>query len=181
MSASLLVDLGSTCQMLPSLTSTALVSGWAAYGSGSYVGQIVDMLNADTFTNVFAAGQSVTSGPLKLGIQTSDDTVSGNFTDPTSGLQVMPTVFSSGGILLIGQSGIAPGIFGVGEGVSGQFLLSGFFAAGAFLRPHRYARLFIQSGSLYDGALQAGFIGNYRTVGSGGGFSYSPASGAVNV
>lgn len=183
MSANLVVDLFSNCQMYPSLPGAAVVSpsGFMDGLSGQLVGDIVDMINADTFTNVYVAGKSVTSGPLRVGIQTSDDaTTSGSFTDPTSGLQIMPTNFSSGGWLIIGQSGTNPGIFNPGDSVSGQFLLSGFMAAAGFLRPHRYCRLVYGSG-FADGPIQAGFIGNLRTVGSGGGFSFSPTSGVVSV
>lgn len=182
MSANLVVDLFNTCQTAVSLPGGIVVSpsGFIAGLSGRAVGDVVDMINSDTYCNVFVAGRSVTSGPLRVGIQTSDSTLSGTFTDPTSGLVQMPTNFSSGGWLIIGQSGTNPGILNAGDGVSGQFLLSGFMTGGAFLRPHRYARLILGSG-FYDGDIQAGFISNNRTTGSGGGFTFSPTSGTVNV
>ncbi len=182
MSANLVVDLFNTCQMMPSLPGAAALSpsGFFDGLSGVLVGNSVDLINADTFCNVYVAGNSVTSGPLRVGVQCSDTDTSGLYTDPTSGLQIMPTNFSSGGWLIIGQSGATPGIFNPGDSTSGQFFLSGFLAAAAFLRPQRFARLILGSG-FQDGPLQAGFISQYRTVGSGGGFSFSPSSGAVNV
>ncbi len=182
MSANLVVDLVNTCQIGASLPGVITItpSGLVAGLSGVAVGDIIDMLNSNTYTNVLVLGRSVSSGPLRVGVQTSDTTTSGSFTDPTSGLVQLPTNFSSGGWLVIGQSGVAPGLLNAGEGVSGQYLLSGFATGGAFQRPHRYARLILGSG-FYDGEIQAALIGNLHTTGSGGGYSYSPSSGVVNV
>ena len=117
-------------------------------------------------------------------MQTAAATTSGSFTDPTSGLPVFPTPFVSGGLLVIGSgawaaAGDVGGIFG--SGVSGQNVLSGFFAAAAFQRPHRYARVNTLAGFMDWCTPQAGFIGQRPTVGSGQGFSYSPGSGTINV
>lgn len=184
MSANLIVDIGNTAQSLPSLPGAVVLSpsGMLAGLSGQLVGVIADMLHANTHTNVYVAGRSYTSGPLLVGVQTSPSTTSGDFTDPTSGLAgvQLPTWFSSGGWLRIGQSGTNPGTKNAGNGVSGQFLLSGFVEFAAFQRPHRYARLIFGSG-FYDGRLEAGFVGQFRTTGSGGGFSLAPGSGNVSV
>lgn len=68
-------------------------------------------------------------------------------------------------------SGAAP-IFGSGGGV----------AFGAFLRPHRWARLIrLSGGSLPGASLIAGFVSQLKTTGSGGGYNYSPTSGSVLV
>ena len=182
MSANLIVDLSSTTQSVPSLPGAVVLSpsGMLAGLSGQLVGVIVDMLHADTFTNVYIAGRSYTSGPLLVGVQTSPNTTSGNFTDPTSGLAQLPTWFSSGGWLQLCRSGTAPGTKNNGEGVSGQFALSGFVEFAAFQRPHRYARLVFGSG-FYDGRIEAGFVGQYHNTGSGAGFSLAPGSGSVSV
>ncbi len=180
MSASYLVDLGGTCALAPSLPGSVAPSpsGLQAGLSGQLVGDICNLIYANAATQVYVQGKSVNSGPLVIGVQTSDSTTSGTFTDPTSGLPVMPSWFSSGGFLRIGLSGQAP----LSDQVSGQFLQSGFLVSAFFQRPHQYARLFIASGQgRYDGPVAAGFIGQLRTTGSGGGFSYSPGSGAVNV
>ncbi len=178
MSANLLVDLGNTCQLAPSLYSGNGVSGQVCGLSGMIVGEIVDMLHSDTYCNVYINGKAVfASGNLIIGVQSSDALTSGSFTDPTSGLSVLPTVFQSGGVVWI-NSGSTGGV--LGALTSGQAVLSGFMASAAFQRPGRYARLVFMSG-FYLGTLQAGFISQFKTTGSGGGFSYSPSSGTVNV
>lgn len=183
MSANLVVDIGGTCVTLPSLPGGAALSpsGQFCGLSGQLVGDIVDLLNANTFTNVYVHGQQigVGSGPLLIGIQTSDSTASGSFTDPTSGLPpgAMPTAFSSGGWLIVGSGG---GV--LSAQVSGQNVNSGFCAAAGFLMPHRYARLLIGSGSTYIGPVAGSFIKQQKTTGSGGGFSQSPlAATPINV
>lgn len=176
MSANLVVDLFNTCQMAFSFRS-GILSGETAVR----IGDIVDMLSADTNTQLFVVGRSTGSGPLLVGVQTSPDTTSGNFTNPISGLSQFPGAFRSGGYLIIGSGPATDTRLGIfGSGVSGQIIQSGFVAASHFQRPHRYARVIIGSG-LYDGYLQAGFIGNLRTTGSGGGATQSPGSGAVSV
>lgn len=180
MSASLLVDLGNTCQMGVSIQDTALLSGsFIANGSGTIIGQTVDMLNADTYTNLYGAGVSA-SGRLRLQVQVSDSDTSGNFFDPTSGFSQLPGAFQSGTILWI-NSGLDNGT--LGPIISGHCIASGWMEAQGFIRPGRYARVNVlsEASAQYAGALNAGFIGNYRTTGSGGGFSFSPSSGSVNV
>ena len=149
--------------------------------SGIMVGAIVDLVNANTACQLIAMGNGFGSGPLILAVQCSDNTTSGSFTDPTSGLAQLPGAFSSGGQLIIGSGpGAFVGLFN--SGVSGQGILSGWMGASLFQRPQRYARVLVASG-FYDGTLVAGFLSNLRTTGSGGGFSASPLSGntAVNV
>lgn len=137
--------------------------------------------------------------------------MSGSFTDPTSGLAQLPTWFSSGGVLVINSGfATVPGQLGasgqqvagypqgtlpfgptpvnqgqngpafVGSGAIPEFA-SGGIAFAAFQRPYQYCRLVVLSGATQVNFLQAGFISNLRTVGSGGGFSYQPQLGTVNV
>lgn len=193
MSANLAVDLGKTCLARPSFPSAAVAAdGGIAISSGGVVsslsgvmiGDIVDLRDADTYCNVWAAGRTLGSGPLLLQVQDSNATTSGSFTDPTSGLTQFPTPFVSGGILVIGSgawaaAGDVGGIFG--SGVSGQNTLSGFFAIAAFQRVGRYARVNMLSGFMDWANCQAGFISQFRTTGSGAGYSYSPGSGTLSV
>lgn len=171
MSASMLVDLGNTCLMGFSQPGA---SGIVNACSGVSIGLSVDLLNANSFCNLVVAGRPSISGDITLQVQCSDFDTSGSFVDPTSGLAQMPTVFTSGGIVSI-QSG---GVFGAF--VSGQSPFSGFIAGAGFQRPFRYARVNVLSGN-YVGPLVAGFISQLKTVGSGGGFSFLPGSGTVNV
>lgn len=185
MSASLVIDLGNTAQMSVSIGLGGAGSGLIYPASGAVIGQSISLRNADTFCNLFAAGNAVfTSGQLRLQVQCSDTDTSGNFTDPTSGLPstAFPTSFQSGGILWLnsgGTGGSSGGLFG--GFVSGQAIQSGWAVAGGFQRPFEFARVNVLSGDFYAGTLVAGFISQYRTTGSGGGFSYSPSSGTVNV
>ena len=190
MGASLAVDLGKTTQHLLSFPSPAvaadggiaITSGGAMSSlSGVLIGDIVDMRDSDTYCNLLVLGRGFGSGPLLVGVQTSPDTTSGNFTDPTSGLPQFPDPFQSGGWLIIGSGPATDSRLGVfGSGVSGNYILSGFATFAAFQRPDRYARVVIGSG-FYDGLLYAGFVSQLRTTGSGGGFTYAPGSGTVNV
>ena len=192
MSASLLVDLGQTCQLqysFPSRQTQAdqgilITSGGAISSlSGVLIGGTVDLLQSDTYCNLFAMGIGFGSGPLVIGVQTSPDTTSGNFTDPTSGQTAfLPTAFASGGVIIIGSGPTgASGFLGTfSSGYSGSIIGSGWMAAAAFLRPHRFARAYVASG-FYDGTLMVGFISQLRTTGSGGGFAYAPTSGTVSV
>src|SRR5689334_15724375 len=130
MSASLLVDAFNTVQFVPSVVGDPVLSGVgpspASGGSSpiSIVGGVCDMLLSDTYTNLYVAGGLCRSGgPLVVGVQTSDSTTSGTFTDPTSGLAALPGAFTSGGL------------FTVASGT-----LSGFMTGPGFQRPHRYAR-----------------------------------------
>ena len=196
--ASFLVDLGQTCLIQDSLVvgpvgAGVSPSGQAAGLSGVVVGMSVDMIDANTFTNLFIGGVGVvpTSGPLIIGVQTSDTDVSGNFTDPTSGQTgtlsgswPFPTAFQSGGMVVLNSGGTG-GTFHTFR--SGHAIASGFMEAAGFLRPHRYVRaLFISGtagagGNQYVGQLQVGFIAELRTTGSGGGFDYKPGSGGAVV
>ena len=131
---------------------------------------------------------------------------SGTFTDPTSGLAAFPNNISSGGIWWVnsglysvvqggGLSGtMNVGTFGAGIDnifngmgpnglpLSGSWpaMGSGGIAFSAFQRPSRFARLNVLSGAAAVSVI-AGFVANLRTTGSGGGFTLSPGSGAVNV
>lgn len=181
MSASLLVDLQNTCQQGVSIAAPSFpTSGGAIALSGGIIGQVVDMINANTFCNLQLVGQaSFPSGELRVAIQDSDSTASGTFTDPTSGLAQIPPPFVSGGILYLNSGGVGGGTFGALT--SGQALASGFAVAAGFQRQHRYVRAVFFGSGAYCGPLQATFISNLKTTGSGGGFSYSPGSGVVNV
>lgn len=177
MSASTLVDLGHTCQLFPSVGS-----GLVFVASGGIIGLTADLINADTWCNLYAAGFPITtSGQLRLQVQTADATTSGSFTDPTSGMAAadIPPPMFSGGIVWI-NSGAAVG--GTLNGaVSGQFIQSGFMIGAGFTRVGRYARVNVVSGDFYNGFLNAGFVTNYKVIGSGGGFTLAPGSGTVSV
>lgn len=186
MSASYLVDLGNTTG--PQFAASA---GSFFAASGANVSNIVDMLSYNSFTNLAITGiWQYPSGELRVQVQTSDDTVSGNFTDPTSGLTQMPTSFQSGGIIFLNSGGgnttTAPsdftgkgGIFG--SFVSGQCVYSGFVAAAGFQRPGRYARSIVLSGGFVNLVGGIAFVSQLKTTGSGGGFSLAPGSGSVAV
>lgn len=186
MSASYLVDLGNTTG--PQFAASA---GNYFAASGANVSNIVDMLNYNSFTNLVITGfWQYPSGELRVQVQTSDDTVSGNFTDPTSGLSQMPTSFASGGQLFFNSGGgttatapaasfVQGGIFG--PFVSGQCVFSGFVGAAGFQRPHRYVRSIVISGGFVNMLGGFAFIAQSKTTGSGGGFSLAPSSGSVSV
>ena len=171
MSASYLVDLGATVQHLPSIAPAAGVDGTPA--SGLIIGIPVDMLYSDTYTNIVVPGGVSLSGAFRIAVQTSDALTSGSFTDPTSGLPAgaMPTSFLSGG-LYTANSGAA---------LSGTPCCSGVVGAAAVQRPHRYARALILSGSANNAPAYVSFMGQFRTTGSGAGFTFSPGSGTVQV
>lgn len=165
MSASLLVDLGNTCQLANSIQPANGVG--ASPASGVIIGQYVDMINANTFTNLFVAVGPNLSGAFRVGVQTSDLTTSGSFTDPTSGLAALPTAFQSGGLFWVG---------------SGGNVASGVWQAAGFQNPNRYARAVVLSGSAANAPVTAGFINHKKTTGSGGGFTMAPlADSVVNV
>ena len=135
---------------------------------------------------------------------------SGSFTDPTSGLAQLPTNLNSGGIWIVnsgvyttpgggGASGqlvngapiftlpFGPNVIQNGMGAtfisSGAYpaLCSGGLAFAAFQRNYQYARLVLLSG-VSVAYIQAGFIAQKDTTGSGGGFSYGPnPNSGVNV
>jgi hypothetical protein len=173
MSASYLVDPAQTLDYPGSISTIS--------GQNTIVGNIVDMLHANTYTGVWVAGLG--SGPIQIQIQTSDDTVSGNYTDPTSGLAAFPVNVVSGGIFWANSGLYGSGNYSPAAPVSGACLLaSGGITFCSFQRPQRYARLLAISGNVNIGlTFTAGFIGQKKTVFSGGGFSYSPTSGSVNV
>jgi len=183
-SASLIVDLGNTANMgnVQSLPGPVVISpsGQLCGLSGLLVGASIDLLHADTFCNLVVAGTPVlVSGPLVIGVQCSDVDTSGTFTDPTSGLAQLPTIFSSGGFVILG-SGSSGGIFG--PPVSGQCMMSGFFQAAGFQRPQRFVRAtFGGLTSFFVGDLNVGFISQRLTTGSGGGTTQLPGSGTPFV
>ena len=195
MSANLVVDLGPGVvrfhRSFPAIATAAdgglaVTSGGAISSlSGVMIGEVVDLLDADTHCNLWAAGQAFGSGPLLIGVQTSDTTTSGDFTDPMSGLAAdsnIPAPWVSGGFIIVGSGpGTNLGIFG--SGVSGSIVLSGWAAAAGFQRPHRYVRAIALSGFLLDGGFTAGFMGQLKSTGPSGfaGYSYLPSSGTPNV
>lgn len=178
MSANLVVDLANTTDYRASLMIGS--------GSNTLVGEIIDLLHADTYCNLFVAGGvGGGSGAIQIQVQTSDSTTSGTFTDPTSGLASFPG--GSGGIASGGNfyanSGLwASGNYSLSSPCSGAPLFaSGGIQFAAFQRPGRYARLLNVSGP-FGGAITAGFISQKKVTGSGAGFSWSPGSGsAINV
>lgn len=182
-SANLVVDLGNTCQFGNSQFGWSVTSGLSnlvAVASGTLIGTSIDMLHSDTFCNMAITGQS-TSGQLRIQVQCSDSDTSGNYTDPTSGLAQFPTIFQSGGIVWINSGGAGGGIFGAQA--SGYSLASGFACSAAFQRPQRYVRANVlsETSQQYAGPLTVQFISQYKTTGSGGGFTLSPTSGTVSV
>lgn len=177
MSANLIVDLGGTAYLEPSI---ATGSGLVYAASGATIGASLDLLNANTFTNVLIQGEpQFGSGQLRVQVQTSDSDVSGNYTDPTSGLAAFPTWMSSGGIFTLNSGGLLGGTRSTA--VSGHFIASGFAEAGAFQRPHRFTRFNVLSGDFYCGGLTITAVANLKTIGSGAGFTFSPGSGTVSV
>lgn len=181
-SASLVVDLGQTCEYRRSLL--APVSG-----DVTNVGIIVDLMHADTNCNLWLANTLGMSGPIPVLVQTADGTASGDFTDPTSGYPAgsfpIGGFISSGGTWWV-NSGIAwvSGNNGLNAPADAAPLLaSGSIVFASFQRPHRYGRLLLTSGnaSVTNFLGAAGFISNKRTIGSGGGFSLAPGSGSVSV
>lgn len=175
-SANLIVDLANTADYRASVMIGS--------GSNLIVGQIIDLLGANTYCNVFVAGGvGGGSGAIEVRIQTADDTASGSFTDPTSGLLStnLPVNVVSGGIIFANSGLWSSGYASVTSPVdSAPLFCSGGVFFGAFQRPQRYARLINNSGP-YPGAITAGFVSQKKTTGSGGGFSYSPTSGSVSV
>lgn len=169
--AGTIVDLGNTT--LPAVsgypnTSIAGAAGVASTpASGVIVGQPVDLLHCNNFCNMAVAGGPSVSGQFRVLIQTADATTSGSFTDPTSGLAVMPTRFLSGGVLVCNS--------GNAEMRSGGLVFAGFQRTG------RYARAIVMSGDQFNAPVTIGFVSQLKTPGSGGGFTYAPTSGSVNV
>lgn len=175
MSANLVVDLRNTTDFRPSV----------GVGSGSNltVGEIIDLQNSDTVCNIYVAGAQGASGEIEVRIQTSDDTTSGNFTDPTSGIPAgsFPSVVLSGGRFITNSGLWVSGNQSESAPVNNAPLFcSGGIDFAFFQRPQRYARLILISGA-FPNAITAGFVSNKRTTGSGGGFSFQPGSGVVSV
>jgi len=176
MSANLVVDLNQTTVHKPSVSPVGVAS---TPSSGTIVGEIVDLSDSDTFCNVYAVG-GPSSGLAQVQVQTSPDTTSGNFTDPTSGLARFPGPFISGG-LFWANSGLWPASGSPASQISGAPLFaSGGVQYAAFQRPHRYARVILLSGT-FDSLMGAGFISQKMTTGSGGGTTLAPSSGVVSV
>lgn len=183
MSATMVVDLLNATQFQTSIGLAADVGNVPA--SGEIVGTIVDLLHADGgYTNVFAVG-GATSGPLQLQVQVSDSTASGSFVDCTSGLVAgqFPTSFVSGGTFWVNSGLQASGIYGVYNSVvnNAPAFCSGGAQWAAFQRTARYARVRALSGNAFNTTLVAGFCAQRISTQSGGGFSYNPTSGQINV
>lgn len=190
MSANLLVDLGGTCQLGTTITPPQTQSGVLSPTSGPVIGTSVYLGNANTACNVLVNGiDYVGSGSITIQVQTSDSDVSGNYTDPTSGLAQLPGAFTSGGLLILNSGGLLNGTLGStiqigassGQPVSGQAIQSGFAVATYFQRPQTFARANVLSGGFFVGAVTVTFISQLRTTGSGGGYTLSPSSGSLNV
>ena len=160
MSASYLVDLKGSADLDLSLTSPAGVSAYLAPASGIIIGGIIDFIHANSFTNLLVAAGQSNSGTFRLGVQTSDTTNSGDFVAPYSGSAYLPTAFTSGMVLTFGSTAYN----------------SGFIDSAAFQAPARYGRinLLAETTDQWQGALLAGFVRQYKTTGSGGGFTQSP-------
>lgn len=169
-----MVDLGATCDYRASIMIGS--------GSNFIVGEIIDLLHADTYCNIFVAGGAAGgSGVIEARVQTSDATTSGSFTDPTSGLPQMPSFMASGGVMFVNSGLHSSGNFSLSSPVNdAPVFCSGGIQFAAFQRVGRYARLINVSGS-YPGAITAGFVSQKKTTGSGGGFTFNPGSGVVNV
>src|SRR6267142_5547332 len=102
MSAFLVGDLGGAAVAYPSLQAASGASspgsGNLGWQGGSIVGVGVDLNNANTFCNLNIVGLATinVSGQVRVGVQCADADVSGQYTDPTSGLAQLPTYFASG-------------------------------------------------------------------------------------
>lgn len=175
MSANLAVDLGATTDYRVSVS--------VGSGSNLIIGAPIDLLYADTYCNLFVAGNGVAggSGAIDAWIQTAPTTASGDFTDPTSGLAAFPSFISSGGRFICNSGLWTSGISSLTSVVNNVPLFaSGGIQFGAFQRPQRYARIILNSGP-YPGPITAGFISQKRVTSSGGGFTLLPGSGVVAV
>lgn len=173
MSANLVVDIANTCDYRASIN--------VGSGSNLVVGEIVDLMQANTYCNIFCAG-GAGSGAIQLQIQTSDSTTSGSFTDPTSGLSQMPVNVVSGGQVFVNSGLWVSGNYSVTAPVNNApVFCSGGIQFAAFQRPQQYARLISVSGP-FPTWFTAGFVSNKKVTGSGGGYSWQPlAGGTVNV
>lgn len=183
MSANLIVDIGNTCLQEVSIIPPPLLSGGVFCAASGTVatatgltGLSVDGINADTYCNLCVAGVTQ-SGQLRIAVQCSDTDVSGNYTDPTSGLPTFPGAFQSGGILWLNSGGAGGGL--LGAFVSGQSMYSGFTQYQGFQRPQRFVRAnVISEGSAqFAGPLTVSFVMQNKTTGSGGGYTQAPQTG----
>ena len=165
--ANLVIDIGGSCLFDLSNINT---SGSTTPSSGVLVGRGVDLLNASTLCNAMVSYGTSQSGFIGVQFQESDTDVSGNYVP----IQVASGTWNwlSGGRLVINSSGI---------GQSGVGIVSGDMAFSAFERRYRYVRSIVESGGLWDAPVNVGFVSQLKVTGSGGGFSYSPGSGTVNV
>lgn len=176
MSANSVIDLFSAVDCRTSLIGVS--------GDIFTVGSIVDLQGAHVNTQVWCAPAGGGSGIIELRIQTSDGTTSGSFTDPTSGMATdtfANQMVKSGGILYL-NSGLYVSGYSHREAVvnNAPLFCSGGIDGSWFQRPHRYARLILNSGT-YPNAITAGLLCQKHVTGSGGGFSYQPGSGSVSV
>ena len=181
MSANLVVDLeNTTWHTFPTNISQRIFPA-----SGGIIGATLDLIEANTYTNMLVMGGCDNlSGQLRFQVQSSDVNNSGDMAigDVTSGLAALPQFFSSGGIVTINSGGLLGGIYGPPS--SGRNLPSvsgGFVAFAAFQRPGRFVRVNVLSGDFYAGTTCYGIVAQLKTTGSGGGFTYSPSSGSVSV
>ena len=167
MSASLVVDLGNT-----TLHQVTIVPEYQPVASGAVVGRGVDMLHADTLTNVFIAHGNILSGRADYAFQESDTDVSGNYAaiNVNSG----ESWWMSGGRTTINSSGV---------GMSGTGRVSGAIPMGFFQRQRRYVRAIQEAlGAIgSDAEVGVGVVAQLLQTGSGGGFTLAPSSGTVNV
>jgi len=177
-----ITDLGPQVVALPSLQAAGQTSGMFASLSGTVIGTTVDLINANTYCNLWVqgVGSVVLSGAIVLQIQQSDSTASGTFTDPTLGMLSgdLTSVVTSGGLVTL-NANASGGVWG--GFTSGQSYLSGFLGFAGFSRGGRYARVNFHANSTGIANINAGFIAQQKVVGSGGGFTFAPGSGSVNV
>jgi len=184
MSANLIVDINGSCMFQNSLIppSGGVMAGLSGVAQGYTVGASCDLLHANTACQVAITGVPLFNSGLIIGVQCADSDVSGQYTDPTSGYAQFPSWFSSGANLWINSGGTG----GVNNsGAQSGFIFQSGFVAYAFLqRTQRFIRAIFPpntSGNYYAGSLNVSFVSQYKTTGSGGGYTLSPTSGPVNV
>jgi hypothetical protein len=179
-SANMVVDLHATVLAQPTI-AVDKTNNWPA--SGPLVGDVVDLLHANTLCNLQVVAPAL-SGVVRVQVQVSDSTTSGSFTDPVSGYGQFPQLANvhSGGVMIFNSGVYASGALGgaVPPAADAPLFCSGGVAFGAFQRTGRYARAILLSGQGGAG-LAVNFISQLKTVGSGAGFTYSPTSGVPDV
>lgn len=181
MSAFLIGDLRNTVDVSQSLFNTmdTLLSGSAGVASGVIVGDMIDLKDVDTSTQVYFSYGNNTSGNVTFAVQESDDTTSGNFVAIT--VASGESIWLSGGRTGINSSGLQVGQPG-GQFLAGVGRVSGDILFGYFQRTKRYARIIQESGTVGWGApVNAGFIAQKIQTGSGFGYSLQPSSGTASV